>query len=119
MIVLMDTNALTMPRQFGIDVFAEAGRLVPGAEFATVGQVVSELEALEDRQAARLALGLIRKFGVKVLREAGNADDALLRAAKRRGAAVCTNDAGLRKRCLEAGVPVLCMRKKRMLEYLR
>jgi rRNA-processing protein FCF1 len=116
MMVLMDTNALAMPAQFGIDVFEEAKRLVPGAEFATVRQVVSELGALGDRQAGALGLGLIGKFGVKVLDEPGSADDALLNAARRHGGAVCTNDAALRKRCKEAGVPVLFMRKKRMLE---
>lgn len=115
--VFLDTNALAVPAQFGVDVFAEIGRLAPAAGLATVEQVVAELEVLGDRKASKVALGLIKKFGVKVIREPGSADDALLNAAKRLGGAVCTNDSGLRGRCEQNGVPVLYMRKKRMLEW--
>ncbi|MDF2956371.1 MAG: rRNA-processing protein FCF1 [Candidatus Alkanophagales archaeon MCA70_species_2] len=43
-------------------------------------------------------------------------DEALIRLAKQRGAAVLTNDSKLRRKLLKEGVPVVYLREKSKLE---
>jgi hypothetical protein len=116
MMVLLDTNALTLPYQFKIDLVGEIRKLVPDAQLVTLSQVVGELKHISDRAAGKFALEIINKEGIRVVESTGPADAALLRYASENGAALCTNDIALKKACKEKGVRVIFMRKKRILE---
>jgi rRNA-processing protein FCF1 len=121
MLVLLDTNLLLLPHQFGVDVFAEIGRLVPEKhDVATLSSVVDELRGLvgpsTDGVAANVALELIREKGVEVISTEGGADDSILEYARGGGAIVGTNDRQLKARLKAAGVEVLCMRGRDHLE---
>lgn len=108
----MDTNFLIMPERFGVDIFAEIREKFPDAEFATVGQVVTELKKMKKK----FALGMIKEFKMKIVKETGDTDTALLNAAARESGAVCTNDLELKKRCIGKKVPVVFMRNKKTVE---
>ena len=133
--VIIDTNALFIPAQFHVDIFSELERL--GYTRALVPrEVMCELERVRKklrgrhRVAAELALELLRRYNaegrllvVEVeecspedAASAASVDEALIRLAKRRGAAVLTNDSKLRRRLLREGVPVVYLREKSRLE---
>jgi len=132
--VIIDTNALFIPAQFHVDIFSELERL--GYTKALVPrEVMCELERVRKKLrgrhkvAAELALELLRKYNaegrllVVEVEEcdaadlsAASVDEALIRLAKRRGAAVLTNDSKLRRKLLKEGVTVVYLREKSRLE---
>ena len=116
--VVIDTNAFAMIEQFKIDLINEIKKQIPNAEIITIKQVIKELKEIQDKKAARYALDLIKKEGIKVfdLKKKGKTDDLLLEFAVKEKAALATNDKELKKKCLEAGVPVIYMRKKQKIE---
>ena len=135
--VIIDTNALFIPAQFHVDIFSELERL--GYTKALVPrEVMCELERVRKKLrgrhkvAAELALELLRKYNaegrllVVEVEEcspedaadlsAASVDEALIRLAKRRGAAVLPNDSKLRRKLLKEGVTVVYLREKSRLE---
>lgn len=115
--ILLDTNMLTAPRQFGVDVVSEAECLLGSVELVTLDRVVEELRTLGEKGAGKFGLMFIEKFNVRVDRAGErNTDDALLEHAKRNNEILCTNDALLRRRAHGQGIPVMFMRKKKTLE---
>jgi hypothetical protein len=114
--VIVDTNALMVPAQFRVDIFSELQRLGYD-EILVPKAVVNELERLskvdsKTRIAASIALSLLDRC--KIVDVNGNADDVIVKLAKEEGAAVFTNDAGLRKR-LPAGRTV-CLRERKYID---
>ena len=121
--VLLDTNALLMPHQHGIDVFSEISRIVSEKYYlATLSTVVDELESIsssrakDDGVAAEVGLKLLREKGVSIIPSEGPVDDALAEYASRWGALVCTNDRYLKAKLKAKGVRVISMRGKTHLE---
>ncbi|MGC9514487.1 PIN domain-containing protein [Methanocrinis sp.] len=118
--VLLDTNALMVPGQFGLDVFRELEEL-GYRSFLVPSPVLSELEALarvadsrRDRTAARVGLALAS--GCEIVEASGEADDCLVDLAQNEGAAVFTNDKELKKKLSTRGVTVIHLRQRRRLE---
>ncbi len=111
--VLLDTNALTIPYQFRIDIFQEIEKQIPKPEYVTLESVVKELERIDDKKASKMAKQLIKAYGIKIVREKGKTDDALLRYAKKENAVLFTNDKELRVRAKKAEVKTAYMRQKK------
>ncbi|HHI30624.1 DNA-binding protein [Methanosarcinales archaeon ex4572_44] len=120
--VIIDTNVLMVPHQFGVDIFEELASL--GYDECLVPRVVvAELLSLadsakgNDRIAARVGLSLAERCRVVggVNSGGGSADDEILRLAVHEGFSVCTNDAMLRKRLSGSGVTVVYLRSRRRL----
>ncbi|MCD6414020.1 MAG: hypothetical protein J7L23_00135 [Candidatus Diapherotrites archaeon] len=111
--VLLDTNFLTLPQQFHVDIVEEIKFQIPSAELATISPVIDELRELP---TGGVGLELIRKGLVKTIPATGKADDALLERALGDHAVVCTNDKELRKRLRSAGVPVMYLRGRKKLQ---
>ena len=113
--VLLDTNFLLVPFQFGVDVFAELDRLLDVEyEIIVPAPVVRELERLAGKRGkeardARSAMELVKGF--KVLEMGGDADAALLSLAGG-DTVICTNDKLLRERVRQKRAPVIYMRQK-------
>jgi rRNA-processing protein FCF1 len=115
--LLLDTNMITAPYQFGVDVASEAERLLGGCELVTLDRVVEELRGIGDKKAGKFGLAFIEKFKVRVEKAVTkNTDDALLMHAKKNNEVLCTNVALLKKRALALGVPVMFMRKMKTLD---
>ena len=116
--VIIDTNGLMIPAQFGVDIFEELRRLGYN-RFIVPLAVIMELEKLgnklrgKDRTAAKIALSLSQRC--EIMKATGHADDIIIELAIELGAAVLTNDIGLKKRLENSNVPIICLRQKNRL----
>ncbi|WP_435196465.1 PIN domain-containing protein [Natronomonas sp. EA1] len=111
--IVMDTNAYMMPVECDVRVFDELSRLLGTYESITPRAVIEELEKLSgthgtERVAASVGRDLADRSTV-VDTDAEYADDAVLECAAECDYAV-TNDGPLKRRLLDAGVPVICLR---------
>lgn len=119
--VIIDTNALMVPEQFGVDIFSELQRL-GYVQWIVPAQVLGELRSLatkadkgRDKIAARVALGLSECCHI-VGEDNFDADQAIEELAISEGAAVFTNDKALKKRLFSKGITVIYLRQGRYLE---
>lgn len=119
--VILDTNALMVPEQFGVDIFSELQRL-GYTDCIVPAQVLKELEILKtkgdkglDKIAARIGLGLAKRCRI-IDDVSGNADHAVEQLSVRENAAVFTNDKALKKRLFSKGMTVVYLRQGRYLE---
>ncbi len=113
--IVLDTNALMMPVELDVRLFEELERLLGEQERVTPTAVVDELEKLADGNgaeatAASVGRDLVERCSV-VDTDADYADDAVLELAGRPDAThAVTNDKPLKRRLLDAGVPVISLR---------
>jgi rRNA-processing protein FCF1 len=124
--VIMDTNFLTVPAQFGVDVFTEAERVLERSlDFILLDSVVEEIKSNLERASRtevrmfRVALDLVERCTVVNLAEASKlapVDDQLLEYTKSVEGVLATNDCELRERATSQGIPVLLLRGKKHLE---
>jgi len=117
--IILDTNFLTIPYQFNIDIFEEIDRVVEGDyELTTLDCVVEELKKLEksrgkDAAAARVALTLIKEKNVKVIKTGEKNVDIKIYRMANKNTIVATNDKELRQRLKNKNVKVLYLRSKK------
>lgn len=142
--MIVDTNALLIPGEFGVDIFEELERL--GYVQIIVPRIVlKELERLRDRlsmkgkekKAAQVGYSLIQKYAhiseqerrslrctVSIEegeREGGRekvveeADDMIVALAVKKKAAVLTNDEELKDKLTQAGIVTVYLRGKNRL----
>lgn len=126
--IVMDTNFLLMPYEYGIDLPTELIRIVHGPITLIISSgTMNELETLAGRNGRRATaarfvlqnLPLIRsKFLVEVVPSSGEVDKWIIKFAANNGVAVATNDVPLRKRLLAMGVPVIAMKGKSKLDFV-
>jgi rRNA-processing protein FCF1 len=122
--VILDTNALMVPEQFGVDVFAELQRLgyvqwlVPSPVLAELRTLAIRADKGRDKIAARVALGLANRCST-VGDADMDADLAIEKLAFSLGAAVFTNDKALKKRLFSKGITVIYLRQGRYLEAMK
>lgn len=126
--VVVDTNFLLMPYEYGIDLPSELLRIVHGPITLVMSSGTQrELETLAGRNGRRATaarfvlqnLPLIRsKFPVEVAPSSGEVDKWIIKFAQDNEVAVATNDVPLRKRLLAMGVPVIAMKGKSKLDFV-
>ncbi|MHA2352165.1 MAG: type II toxin-antitoxin system VapC family toxin [Candidatus Thorarchaeota archaeon] len=124
--VILDTNFLTVPAQFGVDVFSEAERVLERrVEFIVLESVVEEVRAKLERSGKtesrmfRVALDLVERCKVVEIDQSMKnslVDDQLLEYAVSVNGVLATNDRELRERAAKQGIPVLMLRGKKHLE---
>jgi rRNA-processing protein FCF1 len=113
--VIIDTNGLMIPGQFGLDIFSELGRLGFDS-FIVASACVRELEKIiasgrgKDKMAAKIALSLLDRCAV--IEDSGFADDVIVEMAIGMKASVLTNDAELKKRLCSKGVTIVYLRDR-------
>jgi len=113
--VILDSNFLFLPAQFGIDIFEAIGELLsrrvelvlPSPVFEEIARVAGRM-----RKPERVALELAKKCKIEpVERLPGEpVDELIVRLAKEWRCPVATNDARLRKRLRSLGLPVIYLR---------
>jgi hypothetical protein len=123
--VILDSNALFVPLESKIDVFAETKRLLSrNLDFVLLSPVKHELELLatkdspKTRREALYALKIAEKCKyVPVDKcEKLSTDDVIVKVAKAWNSPVFTNDRQLRKRLRDISVPVIYVRQKSRLD---
>jgi rRNA-processing protein FCF1 len=124
--IVIDTNFLTVPAQFGIDIFAEAERIVDQRlEFVTLTTAVTELDTklaeatkIPEKRKFSIARELVSRCTIIEISEPLkdlSVDDQLLEFTVSIKGVLATNDKDLRSRAKKRGVPVLLMRGKKCL----
>jgi uncharacterized protein len=123
--VIADSNALFVPLEFKIDIFAELQRLLNRRfELVLISPVKAELEILTQknspkmRRNAAFALSLAEKCTYVKVAEKPNeqTDDAILRIARAWKVPVFTNDKALKAKLRDISMPVIYVREKSRLE---
>ena len=123
--VVLDTNMLTVPAQFGLDIFKEAEReLERNVDFVVIEPVVWELEKkLEQlsgavRQRFKVAMDLLKRCTINKMSDAVASlpvDQQILVFTKSINGVIATNDKGLIDQAIAEGIPVLFLRGKKRL----
>ncbi len=126
--VVLDTNFLTVPAQFGIDVFSEAERILErSVEFILLKPVIREIKSKLKRTGAaesrlfKVALELAERCIIIEIDQSMSdltVDDQLLDYTVSVNGVLATNDKELRKRAITKGIPVLVLRGKKHLELI-
>lgn len=123
--IILDSNFLMLPFQFGIDIFEAIKDLLDrNIEFIVLPQIVEEIERIadgmgDDSRGARLALKLIEgKCVILNLDDVKglSTDESIVRAAIKLGAVVATNDRRLRRRLRSKGIPTIFLRERSHLD---
>jgi len=123
--VILDSNFLFVPLQFGVDIFEELERLIGGLVRCVVpSPVVEELQLLRQKAKPSLrreidfALSLSERCElVEERAEPGETvDDVLVRLATRWRCPVATNDTDLKRRLRAEEVPVIYLRQRAYLD---
>ena len=101
--VVLDTNALMMPYQFGINIEKELNRLLGICRIIIPRTVVEEMERLAEEEgevgrAAKLGLSIIKKKGFRLVETENKGDDGVIETALKMDAAIVTNDKELKKK---------------------
>jgi rRNA-processing protein FCF1 len=138
--VIVDTNALLIPGEFGVDIFGELEKL--GYLHVIVPRMVlNELDQLrkrsglkgKERMAAKVGYSLIRKYtdtseqervpirctvSIVEVEEEGvkDTDEMIATLALKRKTAVLTNDEELRSKLSQAGIVTVYLRGRNRLE---
>lgn len=120
--IILDSNFLTIPYQFNIDIFEEINRIMEeDYELITLDGVIEELEELKkskgkDAIAAKIGLELIKKKNVKVIKtREKNVDNTIIKIADK-NTIVATNDKELRQRLKNKNIKTIYLRNKKYLE---
>ncbi len=124
--MVVDTNALLVPGTFGVDIFDELQRM-GYIEIIIPESVLRELDALRRRRgktkrAAELGYRILseymskRKVLIAQDTAGGDTDNKIISMARKKDAAVLTNDAGLRRKLQREGIPAVYLRAKNRLE---
>ncbi|EMA34826.1 hypothetical protein [Haloarcula japonica] len=118
--IVLDTNALMMPVECNVRLFEELERIVDATEYVAPAAVRDELAKLADgagaeATAASVGQDLLDRCTVRET-AADYADDAVLELAQADEAThAVTNDNPLKRRLLDAGVPVISLRGRNKL----
>lgn len=120
--ILLDTNFLMVPAQFGVDIFAEIRRICFFSyQLIVLDATVKELQKLalsKGRKGAhaKIALSLVKAKSVHVhpTSKAIHTDDLILESAGRDWI-VATQDIKLKQRLRERGVSIITLRQKKYL----
>ena len=119
--VALDTNMLLSIQQLKIDVFWEIEQRLGKTRFFLTKQVKDELDLVEKRgEKEALQVTIAKKAMEKnsvevIIVEAENADDSLLKLAKK-GVFIATNDKELRKRIKTIRGKSIYLKKKKLIE---
>ncbi len=126
--IILDTNFLLIPVQFGVDVFSEIRRIcdfsyelviVPETRIELNGIIESGRSNQRDKRAARIALQLLKKFRVKATKNRKlfkRADEAIIAIADK-NSCVATQDVELKRRLHEKAVCLIILRQKQYLKF--
>lgn len=120
--IILDTNFLLIPSQFKVDIFSEIDRIcLFNYELYILDKTIDELKEIikkqkgKHREAAKIALMLIKKKHLSIIKtEEGKVDDLILRLINK-GDILATQDALLRKKAIKKGAGVIFLRSKKYL----
>lgn len=113
---LLDTNFMMVPHQFGVDIY----EFLKYYEIATLFSCIEELKKIskrgsEDGKAAKIALQLVKRNSVEIIKAGGRTDKAILDYAAAERCAVATNDKNLIKALKNKGIKIIRLKQSKYL----
>ncbi|MBI3034263.1 nucleotide-binding protein [Candidatus Woesearchaeota archaeon] len=125
--VILDTNFLLIPGQFGVDIFSEIRRICDFShEICILDRTVDELRGIialqkgRDKAAASLALQLVKSENARILDSKTaifkNVDKIILEIACREKVVVATQDKLLKSGLAKLKTRVIVLRQKKYLK---
>ncbi len=120
--VVMDTNFLLLPYQFGVDIFKQVHELVENAEVVIPDAVLEELDGLSKNmgktgRAANLALKILGKEKWEKAVSSMSADKWVVAYAKMHRAIVCTNDREIKQEIKKLKLKTLVLKGRRRIGW--
>ncbi len=119
--IIIDTNFLLIPIQFRVDIFSEIERIMSlPYELFILDKTIMELNKIiaeqkgKDKEAAKLALQLIKGKVNLIKTEKGLVDDLIVELVDK-DTFVCTQDMILKKRIKAKGAKLIIMKQKQYL----
>lgn len=125
--IILDTNFLLIPAQFGVDIFTEIDELMQEHyELCIIDSTIDELEKLKntqsgkDKRAAALALKLIDAKKVRHLKTEKhlNTDKLIVEQSKQPDFIVATQDMALKRVLTQNNVQLIVLRQKKYLKLI-
>lgn len=119
--LLLDTNFLTVPFQFKVDIFQELERIFSeNYSIFTLDRCIKEGKKIENGKYKELIRKLIEEKPIEVIKTSSKlkTDELILQYSKK-DFIVCTNDKELKNKILEEKNPVVVLRGKTRLELKR
>lgn len=120
--ILIDSSVLIAGPQYKINVLQQLNDLIEGKkEFITLSTIKKELENLSKKNSAvglnaRKALKTMEK--IKVLEVEGeNADNSILKYARKNKCIVCTDDRELKNKLVVIGVKTVLIKGGKKLDF--
>jgi len=122
--IVLDTNFLLIPAQFGVDIFVELEKLCNFKfELYLVDKTLKELENVVKTQkgaqkdAAKLTISLITSKKIGIIETfTGYVDDILVEEGKK-GAIIATQDKELKQRLKQENIKIIILRQKKYLTF--
>jgi uncharacterized protein len=112
--IILDTNFLLVPNQFGVDIF----EYLSFYKIAVLSSCMDELRALakkkgSDGKAAKIGLKLIEHENIEIIKTREKGDDSIVSYATAENCAVATNDKALIARLKKNGIKILRLKQKK------
>lgn len=119
--IVLDTNALLLPYQLGINIEKELSRLIGICRIMIPKSVIKEVEKLASQngsvaRAAKLGLNIIRRKEYQIIETPYEGDEGVMDVAIKMNAIILTNDKELKKKAKEMGLAVIYVRGENRLE---
>lgn len=113
--IILDTNFVTIPFQFKVDIYSEFDRII-NSKYHLFFPKICEKELLRLKNG-KAAHDLMLKKGVKLIdiAPARKVDDAILNHAESGSFAIATQDKELKKKALKKSLAVITLRQKKFL----
>lgn len=120
--IILDTNFLLIPVQFKVDIFSEIDRIcLFKYKLFIVDKTIGELKQIIEKQrgkhrlAAKIALQLIKKKDISIIKtKEGRVDDLILQLLDK-DCILATQDELLRKKAVKKGITEIVLRSKKHL----
>ena len=135
--IIIDTNFLMIPLQFRVDIFSEFNRICNfNYKLFIFEQSISELKNIiekqsnasertrsqlsgKDKKAAQFALKLIKLKNIGIIKSGKEDVDALILDNLSKDTIIATQDIILKKELLKKGTPVIILRQKKYLQFVK
>jgi len=122
--IILDTNILLAPAQYGVDIFTEIERLCMFSyDLYMLDRTMDELLKItaesrkgKDKDAAKLAISIVKAKNIKTIStdEPEKDVDTLIVDSTKKGCIVATLDKELRDRVREKHIPIIYMRNRHL-----
>ena len=123
--IILDTNFLLIPFQFGVDIFSEFNRICHfNYKLFIFEQSVNELKNIIEKQsgiskkAAQFALKLVKLKNIEIIKSDEKDVDSLILENLDRNLVVATQDIRLKKELLKKDASVAILRQKKYLQFI-